>query len=95
MGCTPRLPARRANSQRPAEVGVGQCEGVVAVLLRLREQLVHVGRPRSEGVEALGVQLDVAGRHGRHPCYEVCRYQQESALSWNRTSEPPSRRLTR
>ena len=80
--------------QRSAEVGVGQGEGVVAVLLRLRQQFVRVGRPRSEGVEALGVQLDVAGRHGRHRCYEACRYQQESALSWNRTSDPPSRRLT-
>ena len=50
--------------QRPAQIGVRQREGRGAVLRRLRQQLVDVGRAQAEGVEALGVQFDVASRHG-------------------------------
>ena len=35
------------------------------MLFRLGQQLVGMGRTLSEGVEALGVQLDVSGNHGR------------------------------
>ena len=48
--------------QRPAEVGVGQGKGRVTERLGLGEQLVRVGGSRPEGVEALGVQLNVSAR---------------------------------
>ena len=53
--------------QRPAEVGVGEGQGVIAVLARLGQQLVGVRRAHAEGVEARGVQLDVTGGHARWP----------------------------
>ena len=59
--------------QRPAEIRVGQGQRGIPVLLRLRQQLVDVGGPFPEGVEALGVKLDVAGCH-----QALCRYQRSS-----------------
>ena len=50
--------------QRPAEVGVGQGEGIIAVLHGLGQQFVDVGCAQAEGVEALGMELDVAAGCG-------------------------------
>ena len=71
--------------QRPAEVGVGQGQRGVPVLLRLRQQLVRVGCPSPEGVEALGVKLYVAICH-----QALCRYQRSSLRSRNRVIRLPS-----
>ena len=60
MGCTPRLLASLANSSAPQRLVVRQRQGWVPVLLRPRHQLVHVRRSNSEGVEALGMKLDIA-----------------------------------
>ena len=71
--------------QRAAEVGVGQGQGGVSVLLGLGQQFVGMRRPHPEGVEALGVQLDVAGCH-----QATCRYQRSSCRSRNSVTGRPS-----
>ena len=40
--------------QRSAQVGVGEGQGVVTVLLGSGQQLVGMGRAQSEGIETLG-----------------------------------------
>ena len=59
--------------QRSAQVGVGEGQGVVTVLLGPGQQLVGMGRAQSEGVETLEVKLGVCGGHGlfgaRTPAY--------------------------
>ena len=62
--------------QCAAQVRVGQGQGRVAVVLRLRKKLVCVGRPHPEGVEALGMKLDVA------ICNQaLCRYHRSPLRS--------------
>ena len=53
---TARLPGE---VQGPAEVGIGQGQGIRAVLRGLGQQFVDVGNSEAEGVEALGVKLNV------------------------------------
>ena len=53
--------------QRPAQVGVGQGQGLIPVFHGLGQQLVDVGGPLSKGVEALDVEFHVSGCHGRSP----------------------------
>ena len=63
MGCTPRLLASLANSNAPHRFVSVKRKCGIPILLRPGQQLVYVGRSNSEGVEALGVKLDVAGGH--------------------------------
>ena len=49
--------------QRPAQIGIGQGQGGVAVLLRLRQQFMGMGGTQSKGIEAFNVKLDVADVH--------------------------------
>ena len=67
MGLTPRLPARRANSRAQHRLASVMARAPVAVLDGLGQQLVDVGGPRPERIEALGVELHLTGGHGR-PC---------------------------
>ena len=84
-GPDPEAVGEPGELQSAAEVRVGQGQRRVAVLIPLRQQFVRMGRPHPEGVEALGVKLDVAIRH-----QPLCRYQRSSTSSRNRVICPPS-----
>ena len=88
--------------QRAAQVGIGQGQRRIAVLLGLRQQLVDMRRPLPEGVEALGSKLH-PGSHQkpvvsssplvvpiRVRCQALCRYQRWSTQSRNRVISLPS-----
>ena len=49
--------------QCATEIGVCQSQAIVAVLHGLGQQLMGVGGSQTEGVKALGMELDIGARH--------------------------------